>query len=150
MTTQPNTTEAPVQCRKSGHDKHYTELARITAWLLVGLIALMTFLLAAGLQHPQKWFSLFIYTSIVTLPLGLIAFTVGHSLQQRVSDQSGVDDNKSDLIAKSRKQLRLFRYFQQLLFILGVLSITGLALVSAHIFFTPAPAPAPTSSVQGQ
>jgi hypothetical protein len=148
MTTQPNPIEAPVHCHKSGKDKHYTELARITAWLFVGLIALMTFLLAAGLQHPQKWFSFFIYASIVALPLGLIAFTIGHSLQLRLSDLTHADDSKADAIAKSRKQLRLFRFFQQLLFVLGLLAITGLALVSAHIFFTPAPAP--SASVQGQ
>jgi hypothetical protein len=148
MTTQPNPTEAPVQCHNHATGKHYAELARITAWLFVGLIALMTFLLAAGLQHPQKWFSFFVYGAIVTLPLGLIAFTVGHSLQMRLSEQVHAEDAKAEVTAKSRRQLRLFRFFQKALFVIGLLALTGLALVSANIFFTPTPAPSSTIQTQ--
>jgi purine-cytosine permease-like protein len=168
---------------RHGGGRYYTELAGITTWLFIGVLALMTFLLTVGLQHPQKLFSTFFYFTLALLPMGLIIYAVSHMVEERLhnltaagpveseakaeakadkSESNDKDDNNDNKpvaseapAAKSATQsngllswLRALRMVQQVLFILSLLAVTGLALVSAHIFFAP-PTAAPQTQ-QGQ
>ncbi len=118
-------------------NRYYSELARLSTWLFIGVLALMTFLLTVGLQHPQKPFSEFVYASLIVLPLGLLFYVLGQMIQMR---QDGVS-KKSSMDA----WLKAVRMLQQLLFILSLVAVTGFGIVAAHIFFAP---PAASSQVQ--
>ncbi|HVQ44607.1 MAG TPA: hypothetical protein VMT30_06610 [Candidatus Saccharimonadia bacterium] len=161
-----NTTTTPEAPTKSAdrpalppHQPHseqfYTELIRIIAGLFVGLIALMTFLLTVGFQHPHSGFSWALYASIITLALNLVAYVAGHyfrtqcGLQRRAFDAAA--DEGQDLAARkrtweqARKRLKVVRALQQVLFIAAVVAMTCLALATANFFFTIAP-PAPSAA----
>ncbi len=159
--------------------RYQLELAKMSAWLFIGVLALMTFLLTVGLQHPQPLFSYFCYASLIILPLNLLVFAVTNLLMvpsateaaqvtdKKVEDKVEGKDDKKD--AKDTKDdndtkkapakkanassslawVKALRLTQQLLFILSLVAVTGLALVSAHIFFAP-PAAAQQQVQQGQ
>jgi hypothetical protein len=143
--SQETTPETHNHLHDHCEQRYYSELARISAGLFVGTLALMVFLLTAGLQHPQKPFSFFVYASIVLLPVGLLLYILGHNIHRKLAT-----DAKPDHARKVQKWLKITHFFQQALFVLSIIAVTGLALVSAHIFFTPAPssgsASAPTEA----
>jgi|GEM_PF-6161733 len=146
----PTKTTPPPVPPHTHHDAgahHYSEIARITTGLFVGVLALMTFLLTAGLQHPQPLFSWFIYISLIALPLNLIVFTLAHSLQQKALTGA---DPKAKADAGSWSGLRATRLIQQIIFVLSIIAVTGLALVAAHIFFSPPPAASQQQTQQAQ
>jgi len=155
-------------------NRYQLELARISAWLFLGVLALMTFLLTVGLQHPQPLFSYFCYSSIIILPLNLLIFAITNLLsmsqmtepaavksgdkkvEDKADDKSDSDDDKparktaaSKRNAGSMAWIKALRLTQQLLFILSLIAVTGLGLVSAHIFFAP-PAASQQQVQQGQ
>ena len=112
-------------------NRYFSELARLNTWLFLGVMALMTFLLTVGLQHPQKPFSMFIYSCLIILPLGLLVYVVGQGMQ---------------MMKKPSNWLGAVRALQVLLFVLGLVAVAGFGLVSAHIFFAPAPAQSQTQA----
>jgi len=142
MPTKTTPQAVPPHTHHDAGAHHYSEIARITTGLFVGVLALMTFLLTAGLQHPQPLFSWFIYISLVALPLNLIIFTIAHSVQQSTATP--------DTTATGWTGLRIIRLIQQIVFALSIIAITGLALVSAHIFFSPPPAASQQQTQQAQ
>lgn len=146
----PLTTETHDRIHKFSSSRHYSEIARITAGLFIGVLALMTFLLTAGLQHPQNLFSFFVYASLVALPLGLVAFTIGHSVQQMSKPAEINPKAKGDTQPSTWTALKITRLIQQLLFVISIIAVTGLALVSAHIFFAPPAVPAGAGQAQTQ
>jgi hypothetical protein len=155
-------------------NRYQLELARISAWLFIGVLALMTFLLTVGLQHPQPLFSYFCYASIIILPLNLAIFAITNLLPMpapaeagAVSDKVKIDDTEKDSDKDNSKDdmkgtsvkangsrslawVKALRLTQQLLFILSLVAVTGLGLVSAHIFFAPPAAAAQQQVQQGQ
>lgn len=149
-------------------NRYQLELARISAWLFLGVLALMTFLLTVGLQHPQPMFSYFCYASLIILPLNLLIFAITNMLpmpaettmkadDKKVEDKVEDDDEKPAKKTKSSKQvagslawIKALRLTQQLLFILSLVAVTGLSLVSAHIFFAPPAAASQQQVQQGQ
>jgi hypothetical protein len=142
----PTKTTPPPIPPHTHHDAgahHYSEIARTTTGLFVGVLALMTFLLTAGLQHPQPLFSWFIYIALIALPLNLIIFTIAHSVQQSIA----TPDPKA---SGGWTGLRIIRLIQQIIFALSIIAVTGLALVSAHIFFSPPPAASQQQTQQAQ
>jgi len=120
--------------------RYYLELARLTTGLFIGVMALMTFLLTVGLQHPQKPFEPIFYTTVSILAFGLIMYVIGHLAQQMVM-QAGDNDAK---LKKAKKMLMIVRTLQQVVFVLSILAVLALVLVSGHIFFA-----VPTSSAAG-
>jgi hypothetical protein len=177
MSTNEPTPSELINLRQHHMAQRYQlELARISAWLFIGVLALMTFLLTVGLQHPQPLFSYFCYASIIILPLNLLIFAITNlftvpvateaaapadkKVEDKVDSKSDKKDEKDDTDAKkptSKKSgtssslawIKALRLTQQLLFILSLVAVTGLALVSAHIFFAP-PAAAQQQVQQGQ
>lgn len=115
---------------------YYSELARLSTTLFVGVFALMAFLLVVGLSHPSKTFQYFLYATIIVLPLTLLAYAVGQGISQMAGP--GASDNKTSL--------KVTRAIQQILFILGLIVITGLALSTAHFFFATAASQSQTQS----
>ena len=137
---------------KPGGD-YYTELIRIIAGLFVGVLALMTFLLTVGFQRPHVDFAWALYASIATLGLNLVGYVAAHMFAPkclpRPVDADGNALEKYDVackrVSKRRKAVQLV---QQLLFILAVLSVTWLAVSTAHFFFNVQPAPAAAATPQ--
>jgi len=121
---------------KSKH-RYYSELARLTTGLFIGVIALMTFLLTVGFSHPDKPFEYALYSSIVILPLGLLAYVIGQALHQMLWMKSidATIKKKDSKIEGKLKALRVTRAIQQILFVLALVAVTGLALSTAHFFF---------------
>ena len=148
MPTKPSTPDPSERFYTYAGARHYSQLASITTGLFVGVLALMTFLLTAGLQHPQPLFSWFIYISLIALPLNLIVFTIGHSIQQQA--MSAPESKEKDKGTSNWTGLRIVRLIQQIIFVLSIIAVTGLALVAAHIFFTPAPAASQQQTQQAQ
>jgi hypothetical protein len=120
------------------NNRHYSELARMSSWLFIGLLALMTFVLNAGLQHPQKYFSVSLYIAIVALPLSLLTYMIGQLLSETMSAP-----NLNDPVFKTSGALMVIHRLQQLFVIIGIVAITALALSTASIFFA-----VPTSATQ--
>lgn len=129
----------------------YTELTRIVTGMYVGVLALMTFLLTVGFQRPHNDFKYALYTTITVLTLNLLAYLAGHLFflkhlstpkDEVTEDKNGKDKESSATTKpvsaweKSRRQLRIMRLVQQVLFVLAVLSIAWLAIATAQFFFT--------------
>ena len=117
--------------------RYYLELARMTTGLLIGVMALMTFLLTVGLQHPQKPFAAIFYTCVSLLVVSLLVFVMSQSAGQMALTATSEAKAKSAEVWAGR-----MRMLQQILFVLSVLAVLALIIVSAHIFFAPPAAPA--------
>jgi hypothetical protein len=144
----------------SPKSQFYSELIRIVTGMYVGVLALMTFLLTVGFQRPHDNFKYALYTTITVLTLNLLAYLAGHMFFLKhmttpkdaiAEDKKDKDkDNQSDSAKsvsaweKSRRQLRVMRLIQQVLFVLAVLSVAWLAIATAQFFFT-----IPTSQTGG-
>jgi hypothetical protein len=135
----------------------YTELARFTTGLFVGVLALMTFLLSVGLQHPKMDIEVSIYAAIITVALSLLSYVIGAVYDARyVARAAGLADLKKEDLAKAtaetdkaHKALRMWRMVQLTLFILSVIAVAAFALTSVQLFF-PAAAAAATSATGAQ
>ena len=136
--------------------QYYSELARTSSFLLVGTIALMTFLLSVGLQHPKVDLSIFLYSTLVILGLNLVAYVLGHLMHERVmmkamAIESTKDKNELEVLTTAKKQahkqLKVMRVVQQVLFILGVIAVVGFAIIASQLFFAAATAQ-PTTATQ--
>lgn len=99
-----------------GGRKLQAHLATLSAGLLIGVLALMTFLLSVGLQHPKTDLSVSLYLAISLLGLNLVVYGVS----------AGVSS------AGSAKAIRII---QQVCFTLSVLAVVGFALTASHVFF---------------
>jgi hypothetical protein len=123
----------------------YSELIRINSWLFVGLLALMTFLLSVGLQRPKVNFSSFLYAAIITLGLNFILYVLGQLAHERYASRSLLVEDpklKGDDVKKANAKrdqafmmLRVTRVVQQVVFVVGIVAIVGLAIVAAQLFF---------------
>lgn len=116
--------------------RYYLELARMTTGLLIGVMALMTFLLTVGLQHPQKPFAAIFYTTVGLLVANLLVFVGGQSANQMALTATTDAKAKSGKVWAGRMQM-----LQQLLFVASILAVLALIIVSAHIFFAPPAVP---------
>lgn len=96
---------------------YYTELARISAGLFVGVLATMTFLLTVGYSRPHDVFAWSLYASIGILGLSLVSYVFGH-------------------MSRGGKGLHMIHLIQQVLFVLGVIAVVVMALSAANFFFT--------------
>lgn len=131
----------------------YTELVRIVTGMYVGVLALMTFLLTVGFQRPHNDFKYALYTTITVLTLNLLAYLAGHMFflkhvatpkDEATEDKKDKDKDKETVSTassvsaweKSRRQLKMMRLIQQVLFVLAVLSVAWLAIATAQFFFT--------------
>jgi len=127
-----------------GGRMYYTELIRVVSILYVGVLALMTFLLTAGLQKPHADFSYALYTSIVVLALNLVAYVAGHMARAQFDANCVAADNGegSELKAledkrdSSKRMLKSIRIVQNILFVVAVIAVTWLALATAQFFFS--------------
>ncbi len=131
--------------------RYYAQLAQITTWLLIGVLALMTFLLTVGLQHPQTNISVFLYASIISLALNLIIHVIAQAFEfQKLSLirqlESNKDKEKTEQLTKSKKRAKAtakgFRIAQQVVFVISVIAVAGLAISAAQFFFDTAAAAA--------
>ena len=101
-----------------GH--YYATFARLSAILLIGQLAMTTFLLSAGLQHPKLAFVLFFYLTLASLGLNLILFAVGTLLV-----------NEEPAVAK----IHPIRYVQTGVFIFSIVALIGFATTTSLLFF---------------
>jgi small-conductance mechanosensitive channel len=139
-----------VECHNPHGDRFYTELNRIVAWLFVGMLALMTFLLTVGYNRPHKFFAWSLYSSIVILALNLVAYVAGHAFHSvshakrqalLAAEESHDELNKLRKDSENaRKRIRIVRIVQQVLFVVAVVAVACMALAVANFFFTIAPA----------
>jgi len=104
----------------------------MTTGLLIGVMALMTFLLTVGLQHPQKPFAAIFYTCVSLLVVSLLVFVMSQSAGQMAL--TATDEAKAKNAEVWAKRMRML---QQILFVLSILAVLALIIVSAHIFFAP-------------
>lgn len=119
-------------------ERYYLELARMSTFLLVGVMALMTFLLTVGLQHPQKPFAPIFYTTVSLLVVNLILFVITEMIAHSIWNL----DEMHEKFGAAQKMLNRLRMLQQFIFVLSILSVLALIIISAHIFFAPPAAPA--------
>ena len=117
--------------------RYYLELARMSTGMLIGVMALMTFLLTVGLQHPQKPFAAIFYTTVSLLVANLLVFVMSQSANQMAMTAKTEAKAKSAELWTGR-----MRMLQQLVFVASVLAVLALIIVSAHIFFAPPAVPA--------
>lgn len=120
---------------------NYADMAKISAGLLVGVLALMVFLLSVGLQHPKPMIRSFLYLSFAALGLNLIFYQIGclveakaAAKQAAVKDAVDADAAKAEA-AKSRRSLGAVRVIQQIIFTLAIVGTVGFALAASQLFF---------------
>lgn len=68
----------PAQHTRDEHASYYGNLARISATLLAGLAALLTFLLIVGIQERVSGFTTELYAAVVLLGISLILYVAGN------------------------------------------------------------------------
>ena len=131
---------------------HSSELAKLTTALLIGLLALMSFLLSVGLQRPKPMINVFIYSSFVCLGLGLLAYELASILGARsrqLADQTAPKGDEAKTFksrqAKVVKWARGMRVVQRVLFILSIIAVVGFGISATQLFY---PAATPASSSQ--
>ncbi len=124
---------------------YYSELVRLSTWLLAGVLALMTFLLTVGYQKPHHDFSYALYASIVTLGLNLLFYVVGNlahdNYLSRVAKAAANKDKDKDKAVEASKNnaavlLKVTRVLQQLVFVIAVVAVAALAIYTANFFFS--------------
>jgi len=137
-TKQPTTPDLEMHSKYHAKHRYYSELARLTTGLFVGVLALMALLLTVGLSHPDKAFKYFVYTSLILLPACLLAYAIGQAILQMMwskKSETKADAKPDTKSAGKWRALKITRAIQQILFILAVISVAGLALATAHFFF---------------
>ncbi len=126
-TPQPAASPAPKSIltppgrRRAVPSRFYASIAQLSALLLVGQLAMTTFLLSAGLQHPKLAFVILFYATLASLGLNLVLFAIGALLGE---------DGPST-------QLTPFRYIQHGVFILSIIVLIGFATTASLLFFGP-------------
>ena len=119
----------------------YTDLAKISAGLLIGVLALMVFLLSVGLQHPKPMIRSFLYISFVALGLNLLLYQLGTLIEGKL----GAKGTGPEAAASSRQTLGVVRVLQQLIFAVAIIGTVGFALSASQLFFV-----TPQAQTQGQ
>ena len=125
---------------------NYADMAKIAAGLLVGVLALMVFLLSVGLQHPKPLLRSFLYASLIALGLNLLFYQLGVMLEARHAAKAhavkdAVDEAAAKTVAGSaRRTLGAVRIVQQLLFALAIVATVGFAIEASQLFFVTAAA----------
>jgi multisubunit Na+/H+ antiporter MnhC subunit len=109
---------------------HYSDMAKITAGLLVGVLALMTFLLSVGLQHPKPMIRNFLYVSFVALGVSLIFYQIGTFFEARAMAKGSKPS--------TRRQLGVVRVLQHVVFATAIVATIGFALSASQLFFVTA------------
>ena len=131
--------------------KYYSELVRLSTWLLTGVLALMTFLLTVGYQKPHHGFSYSLYAAIIALALNLFFYVVGtlahdNYLSTSAKADANKDKDKAEAVLARKKSagtlLKLTRGLQQLLFVVSIVAVAALAIYTANFFFAIATASA--------
>jgi vacuolar-type H+-ATPase subunit I/STV1 len=139
--------------------KHSQEIAKLTTGLLIGILALMTFLLSVGLQHPKTDIEIFMYGSLGTLGLGLLAYEIGSMLKMRakmLGAKAAPKDKEAAAALKTKqesaqKTVMVAYVIQRVIFILSIIAVVGFGVVATELFFPAAvatPTSAPSSAVQ--
>ena len=138
--------------------KFYGELAKVTALLFVGTLALMTYLLSVGLQHPKVALSRALYASFGALAAGLVMFAVGHVFRNEADLKLMTVEHpsaKGEELTKlweaaftATARLRIVRLIQVLVFVIAVIAVAYFAFTASKLFFdiaaTQSAAPAAT------
>src|SRR5579872_3559408 len=146
-TTQTSKTDQPQPDFKSGHKfahlHYYSELTRISAWLFIGVLALMTFLLSVGLQHPKVDLTVSLYSSIIVLALSLIMSVVSHGchglligakIKLDVATDKDAQKRLQAKVTRASRALRISQLSQQVLFVLSVIAVASLAVTAVQLF----------------
>lgn len=134
--------------------RHASELAKLTTGMLVGILALMTFLLSVGLTHPKVLMEVFIYASFICIGLSLIVYEIGSLLGAKVMQLAAETAPKEAEAAKrlkakqdqTTKSLKTVHLIQRLLFILTVIAVVGFGISAIALFFPAAQASSPAAS----
>lgn len=99
-----------------GQIRYYNQLAATSGGLMLGLLALMTFLLTVGYSRPHANFSAALYASIGLLGANLVMPVVAE-------------------LFRGTKGIKAVRIVQQVLFVASIVAIVCLALSVANFFF---------------
>lgn len=97
-------------------NRYYNQLAATSGGLMLGLLALMTFLLTVGYSRPHANFSAALYASIGLLGANLVMPVVAE-------------------LFRGTKGIKAVRIVQQVLFVASIVAIVCLALAVANFFF---------------
>lgn len=114
----------------AGH--HYSDMAKMSAGLLVGVLALMTFLLSVGLQHPKPMIRSFLYASFIALGLTLLVYQLGCLLEARAAAKA---HGAAAEVTSSRRSLAMVRVLQQFVFAVAIIATVGFAIAASQLFF---------------
>lgn len=135
---------------------YYENQARITSTLLAALLALLTFLLVAGMQQSVKDFSAALYVAIVALGANLVLYALGYiareyhyvALRKAENNKAGGKQKSRTLLAS--RLLTGMRVLQQLVFIVSVGAVVWFTISYAKLFLNPKPVPQQTQPTSSQ
>jgi len=127
---------SPEQRTATAH--YHSELARYSSGLFASVLVALTFLLLAGLRHPTLWLQIFLYLTLASFILGLLCYM---SIQMINAKLAAATVKEKE--AKLSKALSTFQVAQQVLFVLGLIGISGFAIEVIMLLF---PAASATSS----
>ncbi|MBW4061148.1 hypothetical protein HJC99_01060 [Candidatus Saccharibacteria bacterium] len=113
---------------------HYSDMAKISAGLFIGVLALMVFLLSVGLQHPKPLIRDFLYIALVALGLNLLFYQLGQIMEAAAIAKSKTSADG----AKARHTLGGVRIVQQLIFAVAIVATVGFAIAASQLFFVAA------------
>lgn len=131
---------------------YYDNLARITATLLAGLVALFTFLLVVGVQNQVKGFSGPLYATLIVLGVGLALYVIGNivaDLNRYFVHKSERDKDSArsrKLVKATSRSLVAARVIHQIVFVVGVGMVVLFAINYSNLILNPAPVQQPPTS----
>ena len=131
-----------------GH-AYYDNLARISAMLFAGLLALLTFLLVVGVQNQIKGFSGPLYATFGILGASLILYAISHMTKDAHSYLSKKSGEKKQALARIlQKSTIAARALQQLVFIASIAVAVWFVVTYSQLILDPKPAQQPLTSQQ--
>jgi hypothetical protein len=120
---------------------YHSELARYSSGLFASTLVALTFLLLAGLRHPTLWLQIFLYLTLASFVLGLLAYM---SIQMISARLTSVTVKEKE--ARLTKALAIAQIAQQVLFVLGLIGISGFAVEVIILLFPAATTATPASA----
>ena len=121
--------------------RYHSELARYSSTLFASVLVALTFLLLAGLRNPKLLLMVFLYITLASFILSLLSYMSIQMLGVRIA-MATVKEKE----AKLGSALKVMQIVQQVLFVIGLISISGFAVEVIMLLFPAATATTPAAS----
>jgi hypothetical protein len=121
--------------------RYHSELARYSSTLFASVLVALTFLLLAGLRNPKLLLMVFLYTTLASFILSLLAYMSIQMITTRLAVVT-VKEKEANLASA----LKVFQIAQQILFLIGLIGISGFAIEVIMLLFPAAGAATSTGS----